>query len=394
MMGVLFAVFAVLFVMLNLFMQAGSSRLTEELLRIVAEQDGLTFYFQSLDSDNDDESNFNLERMHAGRFFYVKVSKQGKILETNYDMIFDFSESESLDLAKSALKKNQEKGAIGNFQYLVASKDYGHIVVFAERSIEEQMLSRLVAISGWVALSTFGVLFVFSLILSGWAVKPISVAFDKQRRFISDASHELKTPLTILNANVDVLENGIGENPRLENIKTQSARMNHLIQSLLTLAKTDEGNAQIIFHQFDLSKTILSIALEFESRAFEEGKQYDVSIEEQISYTGEMQQIRQLASILIDNALNYSRENGQIQISLKTEGGKRIFSVFNTGEGIQDQEKSHIFERFYRSDESRSRETGGYGLGLSIAKSITDAHKGKITVDGKAGDWVRFTVIL
>jgi signal transduction histidine kinase len=394
MMGVLVAVFAILFAMLNIFMQTSSSRQTEQLLSYVAEQDGLLLPFRGPDARGDFPSGFNPAMMRAGRFFYAKADAQGSFFETNYEMMFDFTNSEALDLAKNALGRSQEKGTIDHFQYLVARKDYGHIIVFAERSIEALMLSRLAAISGWVALGTFSALLVFSLLLSKWAVKPIAAAFDKQRRFISDASHELKTPLAILNANAGVLENEVGANRSLESIKAQSERMKRLIQSLLTLAKADEGNAQTVFSEFDLSKTVLNAALEFESRAFEERTRYEVFVEEEIAYSGDPQQIRQLAAILIDNALKYSGENGQVKVALKKESGKRVFFVYNTGVGVQDQERALIFERFYRSDESRARETGGYGLGLSIAKAIADAHKGKIVVDGKAGEWVSFSVVL
>ncbi|MDR2505754.1 MAG: HAMP domain-containing histidine kinase [Oscillospiraceae bacterium] len=413
MMGVLFAVFAILFVVLNVFMQTGSRSQTEQLLQYVAQQDGLAFPFHGTGNGNRNEAprglspDLNPQMMRAGRFFYVKSDAQGNIIEINSEMMFDFTESDALSLAKDALNRYQTNGVIDNYQYLVSPKAYGNIIVFAERSIEERILSRLVTISSWVALGTFAALFVFSLLLSKWVVKPIADAFDKQRRFISDAGHELKTPLTILNANADVLANEVGQNGRIENIKLQSERMNHLIQSLLTLAKADEGNAQVVFNEFDLSKTILNTALEFECRAFEEGKRYETAIDEHISYTGDQRQIRQLASILTDNALKYSNENGQVKISLfildeakrglcnvKAENGKRVFSVYNTGEGIAEKERPKVFERFYRSDDSRARESGGYGLGLSIAKAIADAHKARIAVDGKAGEWVRFTVVM
>jgi signal transduction histidine kinase len=402
MVGSVCLVFSSLFVTLNILMRSSSSQQTDLLLRLVVEQDGFvaphggsrlmdgtqSIYSSAPNSDT------NLVLIRAGRFFYVKVDTHGNFLEVNCDMMFNFTDEEALELAKTALSRIRKSGAINHFQYLAASKDYGEIIAFAERSIETQMLAGLVTISGWVALANFFPLFFFLWYLSKWAVKPVQVAFEKQRRFISDASHELKTPLTILNANVDMLEIETGANERLSNVRTQSARLNQLIQDLLTLAKTDEGNAKTVFSEFDLSQTILNTALEFESRAFEEGKRYEISVAERVAAVGDKQQIRQLAAILIDNAIKHSNENGRIQVTLKTEGTKPVFSVYNTGAGIPDREKGKIFDRFYRSDDSRSRETGSYGLGLSIAKAIADGHKSKITVDGKVGEWVRFSVVL
>jgi signal transduction histidine kinase len=221
---------------------------------------------------------------------------------------------------------------------------------------------------------------------------PIKKAFDKQRRFISDASHELKTPLTIISANIDVLKNEIGENQRLTHIKFQSERMNELVLDLLSLAKISEGNTSIIRNKFNISGSVLNTALEFESRAFEEEKKYSYDIEENIEYIGDERQVKQLVSILIDNAIQYSDANGQIKVSLRTQGGYINISVFNTGTGVPENEKKKIFERFYRTDESRSRETGGYGIGLSIAEAIAESHNGKITVSGEYMKWIRFDV--
>jgi signal transduction histidine kinase len=226
-------------------------------------------------------------------------------------------------------------------------------------------------------------------------VAPVKNTFYKQRRFISDASHELKTPLTIISANLELLQNEIGENQRIEHIKSQSERMNGLIHDMLTLAKADEGHTNTHLIKFDLSGVVLNTVLEFESRAFEEGKRYTFTIKENTAYVGDEKQIKQLLTILIDNALRYSDSNGKIEVSLRSDGKNHAhISVYNTGIGVPDKERYKIFERFYRTDESRSRETGGNGVGLSIAKAIVSAHRGKIVVSGKYKKWIRFEVTL
>lgn len=398
MMGVLLLVFAVVFATLNIFMYVGSYRQTKEFLKTVASEGGIVFPPRDMPSgkapQNIPPPRDDPEIMRAGRFFYVKVNEGGDVIETHYDMMLDFTRDEAVGYAKSVLDGGRQEGTMDHLQYLVASKSYGKIIVFAQRSIETRMLSELTYISVWAAAGTCLVLLGVSVFLSKCAVNPVKTAFEKQRRFISDAGHELKTPLTIISANADVLKSEIGANERVSHIKAQTERMSLLIHDLLTLAKADEGGAQIIPAKFNLSRSLLNTTLEFESRAFEEEKRLDYDIGDGILYTGDEQRIKALASILIDNAIRHSNEAGKIKVTLFKENGKIRFCVYNTGAGIDEGERDKIFDRFYRSDHSRSRETGGYGLGLSIAKSIADAHKGKITVTGKSGEWVQFTVTL
>ncbi|MDR2931891.1 MAG: HAMP domain-containing histidine kinase [Oscillospiraceae bacterium] len=395
-MAVLMLVFTVVFITLNLFMRANSTGQTDRLLEFVAARDGVDFMrnggYKGLHSLPPPES-MDPRMMRAARFFYVKVDHNGAVLDSQYDMIYDLERDDAVSYAAVVLEKNQIKGVVDSFQYLIAEKDYGKIVVFAERSIETQLLSQLIYVSLVVAGLSGVVLLVFAVLLSRWAVRPVKTAFDKQRRFVSDASHELKTPLTIIAANADVLENEIGDNIRVKHVREQAGRMNRLIHDLLALAKTDE-KAQTVMAAFDLSQVALSTVLEFESVLYEAGKKLDYAIEEGISYTGDEAGIRQVMTILIDNAAKHSEPAGNVKVTLKKEGNKAVFSVYNTGIGVETSERERIFERFYRSDVSRSRETGGYGLGLAIAKSVVDAHRGKIQVTGKTGVWVQFTVTL
>ncbi|MDR1061924.1 MAG: HAMP domain-containing histidine kinase, partial [Clostridiales bacterium] len=329
------------------------------------------------------------EAARAGRFFYAKLDEAGAAFELNLDMMFDFTPDDAQSLIEGAVASKKARGGIGNFLFMAAGKPYGQMLVFAERSIEMGLLDHLTRTSIWAAGIVCAVLSCLAAFLAKWIVAPVKAAFDKQRRFISDASHELKTPLTIIGANVDVLQNEIGDNRRLAHIKAQSERMNGLVRDLLALAKADEGQGGAAVCEFDLSSAVLNTALEFESRAFEEGKRYSCDIGEGLAYAGDEGQIKQLVGIFIDNAIRYSGANGQISVTLRQEGGRPCVSVFNTGVGVSVGERDKVFERFYRSDESRSRETGGYGVGLSIAKSIADAHKAKIAVSGEHGKWVR-----
>ena len=240
-------------------------------------------------------------------------------------------------------------------------------------------------------------LFAAVFFLSGWIVKPVEHAFEKQKNFIADASHELKTPLTIINANAEVLQNSLGENKWLQHILEQTNRMNLLIRDLLDLARLDSAPKAIAFSDFDFSRAVTASALSFESLAFETHKTYRMEIADGVHCTGNEGAIRQLVTILLDNAFKYSEAGAQITISLSRKGDKKILSVLNTGRGISKEDQKHIFERFYRSDNSRSRESGssgGYGLGLAIAASIVSSHSGQISVKSDEVSYTQITAVL
>jgi len=411
--GVLLIVFLTVFAAINLSMYQNSIRQTERMLDMIVEQDGITLPFGNSSgikppSNSGFHEDFsgtdrpfpffggaeNEGANKTGTFFYAKTDKQYKMTESFYDMILDFSEEDIAYYLNIAVSYGEQRGSIGHLEYLIGEKDYGYIIVFAERSIETGMLGSLMNISVIVAAVSCLILAVFVFFLSKWIVRPVEDAFQKQRRFISDASHELKTPLTIISANADVLENEVGENIRIAHIKNQTERMGLLVHDLLDLTRTDENPDRSIFAVFDLSQAVLGTTLEFESRAFEEGRELQYDIQEGVFYRGNEGKIRQLTAILIDNAVKHSEDHGIIDIMLKKSGQKITLSVRNTGVGITEEEREKVFERFYRSDASRSRETGGYGLGLAIAKSITDLHKGKISIQGEEGKHITFSVQL
>jgi len=399
-MMVLLAVFASVFATLNVYMWNTSRQQTERLLEQIIQRDGMPMLIiregaQRIAQLPPEITEHAPERLppqnvifRAGRLFYIKLDQQGEPLEIRHEMMFDFTDEDAMHYASLVRERGKSKGSVGEFQFMAGQKAYGSIIVFAQRSIETTLLTQLIRLSLWTAGGTGILLFVFTLFFSKWAVGPVQRAFERQRRFISDASHELKTPLTILNANADLLLQEVGENPRLQSIKGQSRRMEGLIHDLLALARADEG-AQPVFSSVDLSQAILSAALAFEGRAYEEGKTYEVDVAPGLRCQGDQEQLKRLASILIDNALKHSEPNGFVKVTLSE---KPALTVYNTGAGIKESERERIFERFYRSDSSRARETGGYGLGLAIAKSIVEAHRGSISVESKVGEWAKFNV--
>jgi len=225
-------------------------------------------------------------------------------------------------------------------------------------------------------------------------VQPVEEAFIRQKQFVSDASHELKTPLAVISANAEVLEQEIGENEYLGYIRSEVRRTDTLVRNLLTLARLDRNEANAEMKPFDLSRALLDVALPFESTVYEAGKTLEMEIPDGIRCTGNEEMVKQLAVILLSNALKYSDEHGRIRISLHDTGKQREIRVFNTGDAIQPEDQEKIFDRFWRADQSHSKETGGHGLGLAIARSIVDLHRGRITVESTEGKGTEFIVTL
>lgn len=326
--------------------------------------------------------------------YSVKVNPATNLFSVNGNTDTSQVSTEILDLANQMLEKNKTSGTLNGYRYLTVDKPYGELLVFVDQRISNAMADRLLTTSLIIGSITLFVLFFVSLFLANLMVKPVEEAFEKQKRFISDASHELKTPLAVISVNAEVLEGDIGTNKYLSYIQSESTRMNTLVNNLLTLARLDASKTIGAFTVFDLSHAVESITLTFESTAFEEHKNYALKIAAGLSYRGDANKIKQVVAILIDNAIKHADDDGLVEITLKPVGDKIQLEVFNTGAGIPDDQQDKIFQRFYRYDESRSKATGSYGLGLAIAKSIIDEHQGKIKVSSEIGGWARFIVIL
>lgn len=326
-------------------------------------------------------------------FFIVMADKEGNYLaKLNND---DLDEATAQSYISAILKEDVSSGMIDKqYQFYQMNKSNGTIMVFTDKSAELDVLSKLIRTTILIGVISLIVLAAAAFFLSRQVMKPLKSAFEKQKQFISDASHELKTPLTVISANADVLSGEIGDNKWLMYIKSQTDRMNVLVNDLLNLTRLENNTSDFIKTDFDLSKAIVNTALPFECQAFETNKQFDVDVEEGLSLNGSERHIKQMAAIFIDNALKYSGEGGKVKVTLKKQGERKVLTVFNTGSGVKAGEEEKIFERFYRSDESRNRSTGGYGLGLAIAKSIIDKHKFRVHVENNEGKSIAFIVTM
>ncbi len=326
--------------------------------------------------------------------FSVKIAKDGLLLGTVSRFPVNYSPEEIAELSNLVFEAESEYGNIDGLRYQIAEKAYGYLIVFMDRRMMDVILYRVDTVFFFVYVFAMILSAIISIFLSNWALQPIKAAFNKQRQFVADTSHELKTPLAVINTNLDVLEEEMGDNKWFSYIKGEAHRMSLLVKDLLYLAKYDSSEMMYDFINFDLSRSLTKAVLPFESLAFESGYTFEVAIEEGITYKGDENRIKQLAIIFIDNAIKHCSEKGTIKVSLKQQGNKKVFSVYNTGEGLDDKQKKKIFERFYRTDVSRTRDTGGSGLGLAIASTISQAHKAKIVVNSVKGEWIEFSLVL
>lgn len=315
-----------------------------------------------------------------------------------YSIISDagFTTEKIHDLVLEAVKKSHlSTGNLGDLHYKLVkntSIQYSMILYCSDMSEYTQKLN-----SGIVNTLIFTSIVFLILVALVWSlslsiITPVKLAFDKQRQFISDASHELKTPIAVISANADILKNTETGNVFVDNIKSQTDRMQGLVSDLLTLAKIDEFKSELKHEVFDLSQEVTAITLPFDALAFEKGKKLNTNIEYNIEYKGDKESVKKLLMILLDNAIKHSDKQGIIDVSLKKDG-RTTLTVSNTGSNVENEDSEKIFERFYRVDSSRSRDSGGSGLGLAIAKSIAETNNWKITAHSIIDKSMTITVV-
>lgn len=333
------------------------------------------------------------------RYFSVLLYENGNVSTIDTGKIASVSTSEAGSYAASLYDKGKVKGFIDQYKYLSVSTtntngDNMVLYVFINCS-KELMTIRTNALAS-IGISIIGLLVVFVLVcfFSKTVTKPMAESYEKQKRFITDASHEIKTPLTIIDANTEVLEMMDGENEWTVSIRKQIARLTALTEKLVFLSRMDEDSTRLEMLEFNISDAILDTAMPFETVAESKGKTLDISVAPDINYTGSETNIRQMVSLLLDNAIKYSSENGSIRLNFSTNGKLKTLSVWNTVDEIETGKLDYLFERFYRIDKSRNSKTGGFGIGLSVVQAIVQAHNGKVSAKSEDGKSIEFTISL
>jgi len=327
-------------------------------------------------------------------FYTVRLDESGSILGWHSDRAELYTQADIEALVQRIAEKGADAGRVDTQFYRVVSQGSERLVIVVDARLAMQDASRVLRLTTLLAIAEDLLLSLGAVWLIRRMVRPVDEAMEKQKQFVWDASHELKTPLAVISANAEALAAETGSSKPLEYIQSEVRRTDELLQSLLTLARMEKGAVKAELAPFDLSRAILSVALPFESSMFEAGKQLIANVPENIFYTGDAGMIKQLCVILLSNAEKYSDPGGMITLSLEAKGDKRILQVHNTGTPIPQEAQSKIFDRFYRVDSSHNREIPGNGLGLAIAQSIVAAHKGKIAVASAEGAGTTFTVTL
>lgn len=332
------------------------------------------------------------ETPFSTRHFTVFFDKKGEVAQTFMESIFSVPEGKAIEYAKTAMDKENERGWIYNYRYKVFSTEKGAGVVLVDGSMNRSAMVQFVAISGVVLLGCAVLVLALILLLSKRAVKPIAESYEKQKQFITDANHELKTPLTLILANLDIAESELGKNEWLDDIRSEGHRMTELVNQLVDLSRMDEENRKLNLSNVALGRMVADTVSEFEPLAVCRGKSVSASIDTQIICHGDEALLRRLVGILMDNAIKYCDLGGDIVVTLQR--GRHIqLAVENTYASVGELELNRLFDRFYRADKARTFQ-GGYGVGLSMAKAIAEQHKGEITAYKKDSTHIGFKVVL
>ncbi|MBD8840868.1 HAMP domain-containing histidine kinase [Paenibacillus sp. CFBP 13594] len=338
--------------------------------------------------------------------FMIKTDDQWKITDTQsrFDMEDTFY-TEALQKVDQNKVGNSERQT-GQFAldgtdwaYVVDPSGDGHMIVFIDVTAQQGILTNLIYTFAVVGLIMLIVIYFLSRYFANRSIAPVREAFEKQKQFIGDASHELKTPLAIINTNADVLlanqEDTIANQAKwLHYIKSETERMTGLTNDLLYLTQMDDSRSTMIHAKFNMSDAVESIILPMEAVIFEKNISLDYNIEPNLTVHGNSEQIKQVILILLDNAVKYSGPKGSVNVTLQKQNNDVMLAVSNTGEGIAPEHLDRIFDRFYRTDSSRARKHGGHGLGLAIARSIVDQHKGELYARSVVGEAATFYVRL
>lgn len=341
-----------------------------------------------------DREHYSAETPFETRYFTVTENEEGEVIDCDLDRIAAVDENTAEEYAGTISTKSAITGFQGIYRYRVSETDDGTKYVFLDCRRELSNFRTVLFTTVTVSALGLAAVLVLVVIFSKIVFRPVEESIQKQKRFITDASHELKTPLTIIDANTEVMEMESGESQWTRSTRKQIQRLTVLVQQLVDLSRLDEEKGLQNVAEFNLSEIITDIVQPYEALAQTKEKNLTMEIENDVFYTGDEKSIRQLTGILMDNAIKYSSEKGNIRLALKRKGKKIYIEIYNDAENLPKGRLDVLFERFYRLDSSRNSGTGGSGIGLSVARAIVLAHKGRITAENKNGNGLTITVIL
>ena len=326
--------------------------------------------------------------------YSTSVVLKNKTIMVLSNSLKETTDKDILSMTQKLQKSGKRFGSIDDYIYLVRILKSGDTVyIFVNNKEALQNSKQFFIVSIFIFLLSVIVFTIISYYLSRWMIKPSEKAIKNQIIFVANISHDLKTPITIIRANADLIENEVKNKKSIKYIQQETEKLNHLVNEMLTLTRIDNTISKENFKSFNFGDSLFDVVLPFESIAYEKGIRFNINIDEVTDYFGDENNIQKLAEILIDNAMSYTAKGGIVDVDAYENSKAVTLSVTNTGEPISDEKKVEIFDRFYRESKSRERTGNHYGLGLSIANTIVKKHNGKITVESKNGKNT-FTVTL
>lgn len=334
------------------------------------------------------------ETPFEARFFTVMLNDNGEVIFSDTKQIAAITPQTAEKYAKNLYANGETVGMYDDYKYRVKETDEGTLYIFLDCTREMNSFRNFLQISILISLGGLAVVFILIIIFSRIALKPVEESYQKQKHFITNASHDIKTPLTIINAGAEVIELEHGEGEWTKEIKKQTQRLTALTDKLVFLSRMEEENQKISMREFNLSELIEEAVAPYENMTKAKGFSFSFDCQSGIIYKGNEEMVSQAIALLMDNAMKYTNENGCITVSLKKTLKGIELRFKNTADSVKEGNNNEIFERFYRADKSRNSKTGGHGIGLSVVKAIVTAHKGKISAYSADGKSMEFLIVL
>ena len=390
-MAALFSLLSIIVTGMNLINYKNITREADTILSVLLENKGAfpDFGFEPMPPL---PRNLSPEVPYESRYFSVFLDASGEITGSETTKIASVNDLTAESYAEQAMRDGKPRGFVDQYRFALSKSDSS--IVFLDWGRRLDSFYSFLYTS--IGMSVLGLLIVFPIIygLSGKILRPVSESYEKQKRFITDAGHEIKTPLTIINANTDLIEMELGVNEGLQEIRQQTSRLKSLTGDLVLLSRMEETTEKLPKIEFPVSDAVLETALPFKTPAARDGKTLNLQVESPLTLNGEISSFQKLVSILLDNALKYSPRGSEITLSLAKQKNSLCLTVTNPTETVPEKEQLPlIFDRFYRADSSRNSETGGHGIGLSIAQLIVKGHGGKISASVPAENTFRITAV-
>lgn len=337
----------------------------------------------------------DMDRMRSSRFFIVKSDVGGNIIDINTDQIFSIDEETAQNYAVAVWKSGKESGRVDKYKFAVKQDGANRLTFFMDISEQIGNFYMVLFASGMIAALCWSVLLGIVILLSGKVIRPVLAGMEKQKQFITNAGHEMKTPLAIIQSNNDTMALIYGENKYNVHIRTQTKRLNVLMSNLLTLAKLDE-EIPLPTESVNISKVTNELLIVYQDAVLSHNFSFYVEVEPEVMIQTNKESFRQMLTLLLDNAVKYTTENGTISLTLKKHGRHVQIVEENTCDPSHETDPERLFERFYRGDSARTQDNDsfGYGIGLSAARAVCESFGGKLTAEYPSSDRIRFTATL